>query len=203
MEAVAATGSEQEVSVGNLVLEVVARQVAALLLGAGVAAASSPPSLEAGDLASAAITMSASGETLARVTNSEKVDAAPSFERDRGRSASAAASSAAQSAASAAHASRSVPQDAMEQTLMRRLKRAALWTAPLAVVVFAVAALFTVRPTAPVTVQLPAAVTVPQVNAPGPAAASVPRPTPPAASASTPPLLDTDTRSGVGSESRS
>ena len=47
MEVVAATGSEQEVSVGNLVLEVVARQVAALLLGAGVAAASSPPSLEA------------------------------------------------------------------------------------------------------------------------------------------------------------
>ena len=50
MEAVAATGSEQEVSVGNLVLEVVARQVAALLLGAGVAAASSPPSLEAREI---------------------------------------------------------------------------------------------------------------------------------------------------------
>ena len=48
-EAVAGTISEQEVSVGNLVLEVVARQVAALLLGAGVAAASSPASLEAGD----------------------------------------------------------------------------------------------------------------------------------------------------------
>ena len=38
----------------------------------------------------------------------------------------------------------------MEETHMRRLTRAALWTAPLAVVVFAAAALFSVRPTAPV-----------------------------------------------------
>ena len=163
MEAVAATGSEQEVSVGNLVLEVVARQVAALLLGAGVAAASSPPSLEAGDLASAAITMSTSGLAPMRPT------------------------SAAHPAASAADASRSVPQDAMEQTHMRRLTRAAVWTAPVAVVVFAAAALFSVRPTVPVTVPAAPAITQPTaVNAPGPAATSATTPVP-APVAATPP----------------
>ena len=57
LDAVAARVSEQEVGVGNLVLEGVARQVAALLLGAGVAAASSPASLAAGDAGSAAKSM--------------------------------------------------------------------------------------------------------------------------------------------------
>jgi hypothetical protein len=54
--AVAGAVSEQEICVGNLVLEVVARQVAALLLGARLAAASSPASLAAADAGSAAIT---------------------------------------------------------------------------------------------------------------------------------------------------
>ena len=96
--------------------------------------------------------------------------------------------SGAQSAASAAPSSRSVPQDAMEQTHMRRLTRAALWTAPLAVVVIA-AALFTMQPTAPVTMQPPPPVAAqPTVSAQGPAAASVPTSTPPAASVLTPAL---------------
>ncbi len=55
--AVAGAVSEQEICVGNLVLEVVARQVAALLLGARLAAASSPASLAAADAGSAAMTM--------------------------------------------------------------------------------------------------------------------------------------------------
>ena len=58
--AVAGVVSEQEICVGNLVLEVVARQVAALLLGARIAAASSPASLAAADAGSAAITMPSS-----------------------------------------------------------------------------------------------------------------------------------------------
>ena len=45
--AVAGAVSEQEICVGNLVLEVVARQVAALLLGARIAAAPSPAPLAA------------------------------------------------------------------------------------------------------------------------------------------------------------
>ena len=58
--AVAGAVSEQEICVGNLVLEVVARQVAALLLGARLAAASSPASLAAADAGSVAMTMPSS-----------------------------------------------------------------------------------------------------------------------------------------------
>jgi serine/threonine protein kinase len=56
LTAVAATASEREIGVGNLVLDGVARQVAALLLGAGVATAASPASLAAAQASSAAIT---------------------------------------------------------------------------------------------------------------------------------------------------
>ena len=58
--AVAGAVSEQEICVGNLVLEVVARQVAALLLGARLAAASSPAPLAAADAGSGAMTMPSS-----------------------------------------------------------------------------------------------------------------------------------------------
>jgi serine/threonine protein kinase/tetratricopeptide (TPR) repeat protein len=62
-EVLAATVAGQEISVGTLMLDVVARQVAALLLGAGVASAVSPASPATQHTDSAAITMLASGGT--------------------------------------------------------------------------------------------------------------------------------------------
>ena len=57
IDAVAGVVSEQEICVGNLVLDVVARQVAALLPGARIAAAPSPAPLAAAEAGSVAITM--------------------------------------------------------------------------------------------------------------------------------------------------
>ena len=151
-EAVAGTISEQEVSVGNLVLEVVARQVAALLLGAGVAAASSPASPPVEEIPSAAITMRAPRVAPIEITpqqDSETLssgDRPSELERRRLEIESAArASRSASSAASAGRVSRPAPSPDLESPLMERLSRAALWTAPLAVVLLATSVLLTMR----------------------------------------------------------
>ena len=127
--AVAGAVSEQEIGVGNLVLEVVARQVAALLLGARLAAASSPAPLAAADAGSSAITMPSS---------SPIVEGAAS-------QIAAAAGASARSPETQTLGHLTGRGDPAEQSPKRRLSRVARVTAPLAVVVFAVAVLFTIR----------------------------------------------------------
>jgi len=174
MEAVAGAVSEQETCVGNLVLEVVARQVAALLLGARIAAASSPASLAAADVSSAAMTtlnsaavpmvkglaLQPTAAAASSVTPSARErdtaafvgrttpgsePGARSSELDRRRAEAASASRPSLPTSAVPPASRSAPSAAAEQSLKRRLSRVARVTAPLAVVVFAVAVLLTTR----------------------------------------------------------
>ena len=128
--AVAGAVSEQEICVGNLVLEVVARQVAALLLGARIAAVSSPAQLAAADAGSVAITMPGSSVPIVEGAASQ---------------IAAAAGVSARSPDTETYGRLTGRGDPAEQFPERRLSRVALVTAPLAVVVFAVALLFTIR----------------------------------------------------------
>ena len=128
--AVAGAVSEQEICVGNLVLEVVARQVAALLLGARIAAASSPAPLAAADAGSAAITMPSSSVPIVEGAASQ---------------IAAAAGASARSPDTQTYGRLTGRGDPAEQSPKRRLSRVARVTAPLAVVVFAVAVLLTIR----------------------------------------------------------
>ena len=128
--AVAGAVSEQEICVGNLVLEVVARQVAALLLGARLAAVSSPAQLAAADAGSVAITMPGSSVPIVEGAASQ---------------IAAAAGASARSPDTETYGRLTGRGDPAEQLPKRRLSRVALVTAPLAVVVFAVALLFTIR----------------------------------------------------------
>ena len=127
--AVAGAVSEQEIGVGNLVLEVVARQVAALLLGARLAAVSSPAPLAAADAGSSAITMPSS---------SPIVEGAAS-------QIAAAAGASARSPETQTLGHLTGRGDPAEQPPKRRLSRVARVTAPLAVVVVGVAVLLTIR----------------------------------------------------------
>jgi Protein kinase domain len=171
VEAVAATVPAEEIRVGNLALEVVARQVAALLLGAGVAAASSPASLAAGEAGSAAMTrFSPQAPEVARSAEQPTVASESSATRSaREREAMelmARATAAAQSSeldgdlSSAEAASRAssplvgratipAPAAAAKWSPQNRLLRAAMLTAPLAVVVFVAATLLNTRRDAP------------------------------------------------------
>ena len=130
--AVAGAVSEQEICVGNLALEVVARQVAALLLGARLAAGASPASLAAADAGSAAMTMPGpSASMVDRGAGSQLVAAAEASARMRDTETLSA--------------SRSAPAAAEEPPPKGRLSRVARVTAPLAVVVVGVAVLLTIR----------------------------------------------------------
>ena len=128
--AVAGAVSEQEINVGNLVLEVVARQVAALLLGARIAAASSPASLAAADAGSAAMTMPSSSVPIVEGAASQ---------------IAAAAGASARPPDTQTYGRLTGRGDPAEQSPGRRLSRVARVIAPLAVVVFAVAVLLTIR----------------------------------------------------------
>ena len=128
--AVAGAVSEQEICVGNLVLEVVARQVAALLLGARIAAAPSPAPLAAADAGSVAITMPSSSVPIVEGAASQ---------------IAAAAGASARSPDTQTYGRLTDRGDPAEQSPKRRLSRVARVTAPLAVVVFAVAVLLTIR----------------------------------------------------------
>ena len=127
--AVAGAVSEQEICVGNLVLDVVARQVAALLLGARIAAAASPAPLAAADAGSAAITMPGSS--------------VPIVEGAASQIAAAGASARSPETQTLGHLTGR--GDPAEQPPKRRLSRVARVTAPIAVVVVGVAVLLTIR----------------------------------------------------------
>ena len=128
--AVAGAVSEQEIGVGNLVLEVVARQVAALLLGARIAAAPSPAPLAAADAGSGAITMPSSSVPIVEGAGSRS---------------SAAARGAARARDTETDGHPMLRGAEEEESPKRRLSRVARVTAPLVVVVFAVAVLLTIR----------------------------------------------------------
>ncbi len=129
--AVAGAVSDQEICVGNLVLEVVARQVAALLLGARIAAVSSPAPLAAANAGSGAITMPSSSRPIVEGAASQVAAAAGGSGHMRDTETSVASHSA-------------LPAGE-EPAPKRRLSRVARVTAPIAVVVFAAAVLFTLR----------------------------------------------------------
>ena len=161
--AVAGAVSEQEINVGNLVLEVVARQVAALLLGARIAAASSPASLAAADAGSAAI---ATPSAVPMVESPAPLSSAAALGAARARDTETYGRL----------TSRGAPA---EESPERRLSRVARVIAPLAVVVFAVAVLLTIRNER----QVPASVESTPAAAPtsAPGAISPPATAPPAA----------------------
>ena len=172
IEAVAGAVSEQEIRVGNLVLDVVARQVAALLLGARIAAASSPASLAAADAGSVAITMPSSSVPMVEGAASQMA---------------AAAGASARSPDTQTDGRLTGRGDAAEQSPKRRLSRVARRTAPIAVVVVGVALLLTIRgereAPSPVSATPPAAASV---EATPPAAPAAVIAMPPAAPASAP-----------------
>ena len=128
--AVAGAVSEQEIGVGNLVLEVVARQVAALLLGARIAAAPSPAPLAAADAGSGAITMPTSSVPIVEGAASQ---------------IAAAAGASARSPDTQTYGRLTGRGDEAEPSPKSWLSRVARVTGPLAVVVFAVAVLLTIR----------------------------------------------------------
>ncbi len=154
--AVAGAVSEQEIGVGNLVLEVVARQVAALLLGARLAAVSSPAPLAAADAGSSAITMPSS---------SPLVEGAAS-------QIAAAAGASARSPETQTLGHLTGRGDPAEQSPKSRLSRVARVAAPLAVVVVGVAVLLTIRGAreAPASVESTTAAAPAMVEATPPAA---------------------------------
>ena len=174
--AVAGAVSEQEIRVGNLVLDVVARQVAALLLGARLAAPSAPASLAAADAGSAAIPMPTSSVPMME-------GAAVQIAAPAGASAPSP-----DTQTSGRLTGRGDEEAPSPKTGLSRVARVA---APLAVVVFAVAVLFTMRggregappvETQPATAPSAQPVTSAPVAAP-PAVAPAPTETPPVATA--------------------
>jgi hypothetical protein len=183
VEAMAATVRDQDISVGNLPLDVVARQVAALLLGAGLAGTPVAASLPAGAVDSRAVT------TFPPVA--VPLDKEPAGQRDiEALGAPTAFRMAAEAQLSeASPASRPVPPVATERTLEGRVLRAALWTAPLAVVIVG-ATLVNWRRDAPPAAPVPAPSAAPAFpTALAPPALTSPPPPVPAAADPAPPQM--------------
>ena len=173
IDAVAGVVSEQEICVGNLVLDVVARQVAALLLGARIAAAPSPAPLAAAEAGSVAITMPGPS-TVPMVKRSVSLT-----------SAAARGAARAKDTETYGHPMlRGAEEEVAPKGRLSHVARVARVTAPLAVIVFAVAVLLTIRSER----QVPASVESPPPAAPvEPGSAAVTPVVPPAVASATPP----------------